>query len=144
MSNKTEREKFGEKLTGNLPKGRIIYLALPGKNPGDPERFTRHMLMAPYSLFKHSPKNSVLIYGLASDTITGNIHKIVFDTVVDNPAGDELYLKEVVQAVISPLSEEKGMRSAWNEMKPMLFSKTARGAYLGEMEDWLPRKKETE
>tara|TARA_R110000824_G_scaffold91576_1_gene222771 strand:- start:255 stop:689 length:435 start_codon:yes stop_codon:yes gene_type:complete len=143
MSNKTEREKFGAKLAGNLVKGRLIYLALPGERQGDPEQFTNHMLMAPYSLFKHSPKNSVLIYGLASDTITGNVHKIVFDTVVDNPAGDELYLKGVVQAVISPLSEEEGMRAAWNEMKPMLFSKTARAAYLGEMEDWLPQKKET-
>jgi hypothetical protein len=137
MSNKTEREKFGAKLAGNLVKGRLIYLALPGERQGDPEQFTNHMLMAPYSLFKHSPKNSVLIYGLASDTITGNVHKIVFDTVVDNPAGDELYLKGVVQAVISPLSEEEGMRSTWNKVKPMLFSPEAMEAYSQEIKEIL-------
>tara|TARA_R110000824_G_scaffold401526_1_gene612786 strand:+ start:1593 stop:2012 length:420 start_codon:yes stop_codon:yes gene_type:complete len=135
---KEEREKAGRKILSGLGKGRIIYIGLPGEKPGDPDRFTNPMLMAPYGMFSHSPKTSTFVYGVASDTVTGNVHKIVFDTVEDvSSSGIELNRKGEIQAVISPLSEEEGMRSTWNKVKPMLFSPEAMEAYSQEIKEIL-------
>jgi len=93
MSDLETREKFGEEMLAALKKGRII-----GVNfGGDQEEFSSNMLMAPYGMFKHSPKSSKFVYGVASETVTGNIHNIVFDNAEDaGEAGVGLFRNGVV------------------------------------------------
>ncbi len=132
MSSLADREKFGVQFLKNLKKGRIIYV---GESSA-----TNPMLLAPYAVLKHFAKTSQLSYGIASETITGNIHKLTFDEVDDiGPAGVMLKRRGEDQAFISPLSEEKKLRAEWDDIKELMFSPTAMENYMQELKilsDW--------
>ena len=134
MSKLAEREEFAARITEQIKDGWVIAVTFPAEVRGDAPEVLGPMVLAPYMLFKHRPKTSTMAYAVASDSVTGSVHKVTFDTVdYGGSAGYALVRDTFDVAYLSPLSEAPDLRPDWRAAKKMLFSSSASEAYLMEL-----------